>query len=114
MFWLLHRYCVERKVEIKWIFLEAGHGKGIPYGIGAAIKKAISDILVYNPQSSVYTANDLFNHGLQESIPSIQMHIYTKDEILNLRSSIPSLEAVAGTTKLHEVDFRIQEAADKF
>ena len=34
----MRSYAAEKAINIKWIFLETGHGKGIPDGIGASVK----------------------------------------------------------------------------
>ena len=38
-----------KTIDLKWIYLESGHGKGIPDGIGATVKKAIKDVSVGKP-----------------------------------------------------------------
>ena len=36
-------------IDLKWIYLESGHGRGIPDRIGATVKKAIKDLLLFHP-----------------------------------------------------------------
>ena len=61
IFYYMKRFVQSFKdVEFKWIFLEAGHGKGIPDGIGATVKKAIKNIVAKNPSVPVYKVEDLF------------------------------------------------------
>ena len=40
MFYLVQQFAKEYRVTIRWIYLEAGHGKGISDGIRAVVKKA--------------------------------------------------------------------------
>ena len=111
MCWLLHSYCAENFVEIKWIWLESGHGKGIPDGIGATVKKAIKDILSFNPDNPVYTVNDLLQRDLQESVPSILLNVYTEEQVQQLKSSLPIIEEVKDISKAHEIYFSFQDGS---
>ena len=38
IFYLIHQFAEEYIVTLHWIYLEAGHGKGIPDGIGVVVK----------------------------------------------------------------------------
>ena len=71
MFWLIQNFFAERKVEIKWIYLESGHGKGIPDRIGATVGKATKNILVHKPDDTIYTVDYLLQRVLQDHAPSI-------------------------------------------
>jgi hypothetical protein len=42
----------------RWVFMESGHGKGAPDGVGAAIKRA-ADACVRYGSSNVLTADDI-------------------------------------------------------
>lgn len=81
MFWLPWNFCVERKkVEFKWIYLKSGHGKGVPDGIGATVKKPIKNILIYNPDDAIYTVDDLLQCDLHIHVPSIKSQIHTSED----------------------------------
>ena len=91
-------------VNIKWIFLESGHGKGIPDGIGAVTKRAISNVLMENSDKSFYTVNELMNAGLEERLPSYEIYMHTKEYIEQCAKQIPTtLATIADTFKIHEV-----------
>ena len=49
IFWLAKRFAKMYKVIIKWIYLEVGHGNGIPEGHGAVVKSMIKHIISLNP-----------------------------------------------------------------
>ena len=44
-------------IDLKWIKLESGHGKGIPDEIDATVQKAIKCFLLYNPDRPIYSAS---------------------------------------------------------
>ena len=76
IFYFMQDFCEKSNIFFKWIYLEAGHGKGIPDGIEAVVKQAISDIVPFNPEQGVYGCNDMLKLGLRDIIPSISIHTY--------------------------------------
>ncbi|CAF1654845.1 unnamed protein product, partial [Didymodactylos carnosus] len=40
---LVAQFVKQNRVEIKWIYLESGHGKGAADGVGAVIKRAMNE-----------------------------------------------------------------------
>ena len=46
---------MKHDITVKWIYLEANHGKGVPDGIGGDGKRAIADIIRFNPDKPFYT-----------------------------------------------------------
>ena len=73
------------------------------------MKKAIKNILVYNPDGAVYTVDDLLQCDLQDHVPSIKLHVHTSEDVEKERSSILHLQQVQETMKLHEIYFQIKE-----
>ena len=59
---MLH-FSEEFNCQIKWIYLESGHRKGIPDGIGAAVKHVIQTLIAYNPSLPIYTVKDFMIVG---------------------------------------------------
>ena len=47
--------------------------------------------------------SDLFLHGLEKNVPSIQLHEYTADDVNKVNKSIPNVEPIVGTLKLDEI-----------
>ena len=109
MFWLVKTFCKEFSITVKWIYLESGHGKGIPDGIGATAKKAIENLMLSNPSIPVYSVENLLKNGLQEAVPSIGLYTYEEEDIINFRNPIPKLKPMKGTMKLHEVEEILQQ-----
>ena len=54
MFWLVKNFCKEFNITVKWIYLESGHGKGIPDDSGTTVKKAIGNLMLSNPSVPMY------------------------------------------------------------
>ena len=69
--------------------METGHGKGILDGIGAVVKRAISDIIAMNPDKSIYSVNDLLMLGLAERVPSIIVIQYREEEVQAINKQLP-------------------------
>ena len=109
MVWLLQSYCGKRLMELKWIYLESGYGKGIPLGIRATVKRAIGNILFYNPHSAIYSVQDMLFHKLQDHVPSVTLHVSTEKEINDFESSLPLVQPIKGMMKIHEVHFQFEE-----
>ena len=65
-------------ISLKWIYLEHHHGKGIPDGIGAVVKRSIKSIIASNPDVPIYDAQQLFER-LPEITASIAYHLYSED-----------------------------------
>lgn len=55
MVWLVPCCWKEKTIDLEWIYLENGHGKKIPNGIGATVKKGIKDLVLYNPDHRIYS-----------------------------------------------------------
>ena len=49
MFWLIKVFWKEFGISVKWIYLESGHGKGIPDGTDVTVKKAIENLMLSKP-----------------------------------------------------------------
>ena len=109
MVWILHCYCKEKMIDLKWIYLESGHGRGIPDRIGATVKKAIKDLLLFHPDDPLYDVADLFSRNIQDCIPSIELNVYSKEHAQKFRSSLPKVGEIKGILKVHEVLYQFRE-----
>ena len=105
-FWLALHFALEHEIELRWIYLESGHGKGILHGITAVVKKSIKDVISYNPDIPMYNVLDLLTYSLQDRMPSITLHDYQETEVLELQNQKPCLERVTVTMKIHEVQYK--------
>ena len=96
-------------IDLKWIYLESGHGKGIPDGIGATVKKVIKDLLLFHPDDPLYNIADLFSQNIQDCIPSIELNVYSKEDVQKFNSSLPKVGEIKGILKVHEVLYQCRE-----
>ena len=103
MFYLVQQFAKEYRVTIRWIYLEAGHGKGIPDGIRAVVKKAARDITAFNLDIPHYSVKDFLESGLQEKLPSIEIITYSKDAVISLAENIRETTGIVGTMKIHDI-----------
>ena len=102
IFYMIQQFANEYEVTVHWIYLEAGHGKGIPDSVGAVVKCAIKDIIMYNPDDPRDTVDQLIQSGLQDHLPSVKMVVYSED-VNSLESKLPDIQRVVGTAKIHDV-----------
>ena len=109
VFWMTEQFSKNNQAVLKRIYLETGHGKGIPDG--AAVKRAISDIIAMNPDKSIYSVNDLLMLGLAERVPSIIVIQYREEEVQAINKQLPELVGVKGTLKIHEVSAEIENGS---
>ena len=109
MVWMLHCYCKEKIIDLKWIYLESGHGKGIPDGIGATVKKAIKDLLLFHPDDPLHNVADLFSLNIQDCTTSIELHVYSKADVQKFNSSLPKVGEIKGILKVNEVLYQFRE-----
>ena len=87
---MIQQFCKEYfGVAITWVYLEAGHGKGTPDGIGATAKRGIDNLMGDNPTEPIYTVEDLLDHGYEAYVPSLTVLKHTPDEVEGVLKSIP-------------------------
>ena len=106
IFYLMKKFCEEHGIDFTWVYLEAGHGKGVPDGLGAAAKRAVRDLMGDNPLVPIYTVYDLIEHGYCDYLPSIEVLIHTEEAIADVLQAIPPFHSATGTMKIHEVTAR--------
>jgi hypothetical protein len=86
---------------VNWSFIEAGHGRGAPDGIGAVVKrKADRAVLHGRDISSAQCLRDV----LVSSDVSLKVFTVTEEDVSLQQNVIPNgLKAVPGTMKIHQV-----------
>ena len=102
-------FCEEFNITVRWIYVESGHGKGIPDGIGAIVKKAFENLMLSNPSVAMYSVEELLKNVLQEAVSSIGLYIYEEEDIIKFQNAIPKLKPIKGTMKLHETEYILQQ-----
>ena len=85
-----------------WNFLEAGHGKGAPDGIGGALKRQ-ADSLVVVQRKDITCAKNLIE-GLNALQTSIKPFTVADDMIEKEANELPkNIESVPETMRIHQV-----------
>ena len=87
-------------VTVKWIYMEAGHGKGVADAVGAVVKRLMDQVVALHPDDAYGNALDLINAIKNNTNIKLFNH---KNDIEGVKKSIPSLAVVKGTASLHEV-----------
>ena len=109
IFWYLKEFSEKYNISLKWIYLEHDHGKGIPDGIGAVVKRSIKDIIASNPDVPIYDAQHLFER-LPEITPSMTYHLHSEDQVNLKAKELLSLKQVKGTKDAHEIQVLVQSS----
>ena len=82
---------------------------GVPDGIGSAAKRAIDNVMGDYPSESIYTFQDLLQHGFETYLPSIVVLKHTPAEVNQVLNGVPNHHPVPGTMSFHE--FTIKPSA---
>ncbi|CAF4489608.1 unnamed protein product, partial [Rotaria magnacalcarata] len=61
MIYLMKKLATDHHIDIKWIFLESGHGKGVVDAVGAAVKRKFDETVAFNPDNTFENALSLIN-----------------------------------------------------
>jgi hypothetical protein len=87
---------------VNWSFLEAGHGKGPPDGVGAAIKRAADTSVLQG--SDITNAQTLFK-CLSEKYIDVELFLVEGNDIERIEALLKpmSIKTVSGTMKIHQV-----------
>ena len=101
--YMIQQFANEYDVTVHWIYEDAGHGKCIPDSVGAVVKHAVKDTIMYNPDDLHYTVNQLLQSGLQDLLPSVKIVVYSRDDVISIESKLPHTQRVTGTAKIHYV-----------
>ena len=102
-----------------WNYLEAGHGKGIPDGVGATLKRS-ADQLVCNGID--ITTASIFYNEVKKSVLKVEMFYVEESEVIKMKENISdvSLQTIQGTMRIHQIltqelgklDHRVISCAD--
>ncbi len=88
-------------ISVNWIFTEAGHGKGAPDGVGAAVKRR-ADAIVSSGKDITNCADLMQNLSNQESKTRLltvnAIDIEAVDKMLG-----PNIPIIKGIMKIHQV-----------
>ncbi|CAF1396719.1 unnamed protein product [Rotaria sordida] len=101
IFYLMGQFARAYEIEFKWIYLEAGHGKGSADAMGAVIKKAMADAVAYKPDETFKDSKDLLK-AIENRI-DLKLHVYETKDIKKVKDTLPKLKSIKGTFELHEV-----------
>ena len=105
---LTKKWAVENKIDVHWIFTEAGHGKGPMDGVGSTIKRAVKDTIAYHPNSVISNSDQLLKHL---KIHDVIIGTYKDDDVKNISSKLPTpgnlhiIKSGYGLAKVHEIYF---------
>ncbi|CAH0403518.1 unnamed protein product [Chilo suppressalis] len=84
---------------VTWNYLEAGHGKGAPDGVGAALKRTADQVVRFG--TDIGTMKDFWKH-IQVKVKNVKLLSVSEQDIEERRipSSVPGFR---GTMSVHQV-----------
>ena len=105
--YLMKKIAQEFDISIRLLFTEAGHGKSPCDGVGGNIKTQVEAAMLnnfgQNEIEAIHSVKDVKKLIEQKTNLKYHISIHTKEEIENLRNSMPKLGPLVGALKLHEV-----------
>lgn len=92
--------------KISWNYCEAGHGKGAPDGIGAAVKRCADRLVEFNTDINTF---DKFSKNVTENLPNIYICVIEEQDIQKCEAVLPKdIPCCVGTMKTHQVTWNRQ------
>ena len=84
---LIKRFAGDKGIAVCWIYTEKGHGKGPMDGVGAAVKRVITDTIAYNPMSVIRNTEQLM-----AKLPQINVEVssYVESDVKRYISLYPT------------------------
>ncbi|XP_064114759.1 uncharacterized protein LOC135220986 [Macrobrachium nipponense] len=118
-FYLMRRFAKQNNVEMKWIYLEGGHGKGIADAVGASVKQLMCDTIAKHPNKSFRNTVDIL--PFIKDLPNVKVFSHSEHLVQQYKNllSRQHLQVIPSTYKIHEVcvketSFYVKESsADK-
>lgn len=85
--------------EITWNYMEAGHGKGAPDGIGAVVKNAADSHVKYGGDVGSF---EEFVRIVEQRVDNVDLIVVAEEQITRKKFP-PNVPGFKGTTKVHQV-----------
>lgn len=104
---LMKKLAQEFDISIRLLFTEAGHGKSPCDGVGGNIKTQVENAMLndFGRQEieSVHSVEDVKKVIQEKTNLKYEIYIHTKDQIEEVKESMPKLSGLVGALKVHEV-----------
>ena len=85
--YLIKRFAGDKGIAVCWIYTEKGHGKGPMDGVGAAVKRVVSDTIAYNPKSVIRNTDQLM---AKLPIMNVEVSTYSEKDVRKYVNLIPT------------------------
>ncbi|XP_041367923.1 uncharacterized protein LOC121382530 [Gigantopelta aegis] len=107
IFQILQYHFLEFGLEVRWNYLESGHGKGPCDVLGGSVKRS-ADMAVKQGKCSIQGAQDFYAWGLsnEENGSKVKYFLYSQDEYATAAKTMEKRLTpmiIHGTLKLHAV-----------
>ncbi|CAI6359153.1 unnamed protein product [Macrosiphum euphorbiae] len=106
-------HALQHSIEVSlctWNYMEAGHGKGAPDGVGGCLKRTADRVVAQGEDIDCFES---FVKVLKENVRKVQIILVYEHDIQSMKDILPSeIPSFKGTFKVHEVVF-IKEFPNK-
>ena len=103
----MKRLAEEFKISIRLIFTEAGHGKSPCDGVGGNIKTQVESAMLNDfgkkEVEVIHSVKDVKKLIEERTNLKYEIYIHKKEDIEEVKESMPKLSALVGAFKLHEI-----------
>jgi hypothetical protein len=98
---LLYRYWKDKLKIATWNYMEAGHGKGAPDGVGGQLKRTADRLVGYG--HDLCNANEVYT-ALSEAQSGVKLYFVGSNDITVVDKVLPiALSGVNGTMKIRQL-----------
>jgi len=99
-------HALQHSIEVSlctWNYMEAGHGKGAPDGVGGCLKRTADRVVAQGVDIDCFES---FVKVLKENVRKVEIILVYEHDIQSMKSIIPSeIPSFKGTFKVHQVVF---------
>jgi hypothetical protein len=104
---LMKRIAQELNITIRLLFTEAGHGKSPCDGVGGNIKTQVESVMLESfgkdRVETIHSVEDVAKVIKEKTNLTYHISIHTKENIEQVKKSMPKLSSLLGAMKVHEV-----------
>ncbi len=105
--YLMKRIAQELNITIRLLFTEAGHGKSPCDGVGGNIKTQVESVMLESfgkdRVETIHSVEDVEKVIKERTNLTYHISIHTKENIEQVKKSMPKLSPLLGAMKVHEV-----------
>lgn len=99
-------HAIQQNIDVSiatWNYMEAGHGKGAPDGVGGCLKRTADRIVAQGKDIDSFIT---FVQALKNNVRNVEISVVDAQEIESMKKILPqTIPSFHGTMKVHQVVF---------